>query len=178
MKRRPVVAVIGNGQATAAACAVAEELGRLLVERGFRVVTGGLGGVMEAASRGAQQAANKHDGDVIGILPGTDATSANPYVDIVIPTGMGLARNVLVVQTAAAVVAVGGGAGTLSEMAHAWQSDRLLVAIALDGVSGQFAGSSLDARDRPPILRANSAREAVDSVANGLAHAGDDPQPG
>lgn len=170
MKRRPVVAVIGKGQAPASTCAVAEELGRLLVERGYRVVTGGLGGVMQAASRGAQQAPNKREGDVIGILPGPDALAANPYVDIVIPSGMGQARNVLIVQTADAVVAVGGGAGTLSEMAHAWQSDRILVALTVEGFSAQFAGRCLDERPRPPILRATSAVEAVALVASALAH--------
>lgn len=169
MTPRPIVAVIGKGQATAATCAVAEQLGRLLVERGFRIVTGGLGGVMEAASRGAHHATNRREGDVIGILPGADRAAANPYVDIVIPSGMGYARNVLVVQTASAVVAVGGGAGTLSEIAHAWQSDRLLVALDLEGVSGQFAGISLDERARIPILRADNAAEAVDLVVNGLA---------
>src|SRR5215211_7592544 len=95
--RRRVIAVIGNGRPTPVAEVVAEELGRLIVERGWRLVTGGLGGVMEAASRGAQRAHGYREGDVVGILPGGDARAANPHVDSVVPTNMGYARNVLVV---------------------------------------------------------------------------------
>ena len=162
---RPIIAVIGNRDATAAQCEFAEQIGRLLVERGFRVLTGGLGGVMEAASRGARSASNWREGDVIGILPGSSTGAANPYVDIVIPSGMGYARNVLIIQTAQALVAVGGGAGTLSEVALAWQSDKPIVALSVpelvQGVSGEFAGRALDARRRPPVLGATTAEEAV-----------------
>src|SRR5690606_26742727 len=84
---RPIVAVVGNRDATRAQCELAEDVGRLLVERGFRVLTGGLSGVMEAACRGARSASNWREGDVIGILPGSCAEAANPYVDIVIPSG-------------------------------------------------------------------------------------------
>jgi uncharacterized protein (TIGR00725 family) len=156
--------VIGNGQASDESCRVAEEVGRLLIEDGFRLVTGGLGGVMEAASRGARGASRRSDADVIGILPGSDPTAANPYVDIVIPSGMGYARNVLIVQTAEAVIAIGGGAGTLSEIALAWQADRALIALAVEGFSGEWAGRALDARARAPIARAASAAEAVSLV--------------
>jgi uncharacterized protein (TIGR00725 family) len=128
-----VVAVIGNSQASAEALRIAEQLGRLVVERGWRLVTGGLGGVMEAAARGAHQARRYREGDVIGILPGSDPALANPWVDIAVPTGMGHARNVLVVATADAVVAIGGGAGTLSEMALAWQLGRPLVGLLVEG---------------------------------------------
>jgi uncharacterized protein (TIGR00725 family) len=168
MIRRPVVAVIGNAKATPAQCTLAEELGRLLVEHGCRVLTGGLGGVMEAASRGARSAANYGDGDVIGILPGDDAALANEFVDIAIPSGMGFARNVLIVRTAAAVIAVGGGAGTLSEIAHAWQADRIIVVLTGEGISGEFGGRALDDRPRPPILKALSARSAVELVLENL----------
>src|SRR5688500_12544065 len=114
--RRRVIAVIGNGRATPECAALAEELGKLIVERGFRLVTGGLGGVMEAASRGARRANGYREGDIVGILPSGDASTANPYVDVVVPTNMGYARNVLIVTMADAVVAVGGGAGTLTEI--------------------------------------------------------------
>lgn len=168
MTRRPIVAVIGNAKATPAQCALAEEVGRLLVEHGCRVLTGGLGGVMEAASRGAHSAANRSDGDVIGILPGDDATLANEFVDIAIPSGMGFARNVLIVRTAVALIAVGGGAGTLSEIAHAWQADRIIVALTAEGISGELGGRALDDRPRPPILKALSARSAVELVIENL----------
>ena len=169
MTRRPIVAVIGNAQATPAQCALAEELGKLLVEHGCRVLTGGLGGVMEAASRGARGAANRTDGDVIGILPGDDPALANEFVDIAIPSGMGFARNVLIVRTAVALIAVGGGAGTLSEIAHAWQADRTIVALATEGFSGELAGRALDDRPRPPILKALTAQAAVELVIERLA---------
>ncbi len=158
---RPIVAVIGNGSASSEACALAQEVGRRLVEAGCRVLTGGLGGVMQAASRGAQLASNHADGDVIGILPGARREDANPYVDIVVPSGMGYARNVLIVQTAEALIAIGGGAGTLSELALAWQSDKPIVALDLPGFSGEFAGKALDGRPRREVLRATSAEAAV-----------------
>lgn len=168
MTRRPIVAVIGAAHATSEQRVLAEELGRLLVEHGCRVLTGGLGGVMEAASRGARGAANHSDGDVIAILPGEDPGLCNEFVDIVIPSGMGLARNVLIVRSAAAVVAIGGGAGTLSEIAHAWQADRTIVALATDGFSGEFAGRALDDRPRAPILRATTPESAVELVLQSL----------
>lgn len=167
--RRPIVAVIGNNAAGAHAIEVAEEVGRLVVERGYRLVSGGLGGVMEAASRGAHRAAGYREGDVIGVLPGGVAAAANPYVDIAIPTNMGYARNVLVVTMADAVIAVGGGSGTLSEMAMAWQLGRVLVGLEVDGWSAKLAGSALDDKRPDAILGAKSAAQAVDLVAEQLA---------
>ena len=94
---------------------VAEEVGRLLAEAGAVVVTGGLGGVMEAASKGAREAG----GTTLGILPGSDRREANPWVTVAVPTGMGEARNALVVRAADGLIAVGGEWGTLSEIALA-----------------------------------------------------------
>lgn len=159
--RRPVIAVIGNGAASAEHVRVAAELGRLVVERGWRIVSGGLGGVMEAASRGAHEAASYREGDVIGILPGGDASRANAYVDIAIPTNMGYARNVLVVASADAVVAVGGGSGTLTEMAMAWQLGKVVIGIAVDGWSARLAGTALDDKRADTVLAARDAAEAV-----------------
>ena len=163
--RRPVVAVIGNSQATAEALRIAEDLGRLVVEHGWRLVTGGLGGVMEAAARGAHQARRYREGDVIGILPGGDPTLANRWVDIAVPTGMGHARNVLVVATADAVVAIGGGAGTLSEMALAWQLGRPLVGLLVEGHSLRFAGQALDSARAERVWPAEDADQAVARLA-------------
>jgi uncharacterized protein (TIGR00725 family) len=109
------VAVIGDGFCSADTSLLAEEVGRLLAEKGAAVVCGGLGGVMEAACRGAKSAG----GLTIGILPGTSRRDANPYVDIPIVTGMREARNVIVVSSAQSVIAVCGSFGTLSEIAHA-----------------------------------------------------------
>jgi uncharacterized protein (TIGR00725 family) len=109
------VAVSGGGDADGEACRWAEEVGRELARRGAVVVTGGLGGVMEAASRGAKSAG----GTTIGILPGDDRADANPWVDVAVPTGLGEGRNALLVRTVDALIAVAGEFGTLSEIALA-----------------------------------------------------------
>jgi hypothetical protein len=110
-----IVAVIGAGQCSNEVAQVAESVGRELARRGAALVCGGLGGVMEAACRGAKS----EGGLTIGILPGFSRREANPYVDIPVVTGLGEARNVIVVRTAQAVIAVDGGYGTLSEIAYA-----------------------------------------------------------
>jgi len=110
-----IVAVIGDGFCSAETARLAEEVGRQLAEKGATVLCGGLGGVMEAACRGAKRAG----GLTIGVLPGRNRRDANPFVDIPIVTGMGEARNVIVVSSAQSVIAVSGGYGSLSEIAHA-----------------------------------------------------------
>jgi uncharacterized protein (TIGR00725 family) len=110
-----IVAVIGDGLCSAETARLAEEVGRQLAEKEATVICGGLGGVMEAACRGAKSAG----GLTIGVLPGFDRRDANPYVDIPVVTGMREARNIIVVSSAHAVIAVSGGYGTLSEIAHA-----------------------------------------------------------
>jgi uncharacterized protein (TIGR00725 family) len=109
------IAVIGGSEAAPHVSAVAEEIGRGLGSAGVTVVCGGLGGVMEAACRGAKSAG----GRTVGILPGSDPSTANQWVDVIIATGLGEARNSLVVNSAAAVIAVDGEYGTLSEIALA-----------------------------------------------------------
>lgn len=111
----PCVAVVGAGQCTDAVARMAEEVGRQIARLPADLVCGGLGGAMEAAARGAQMAG----GRTIGILPGIQKTSANPHIEIIIPTGMGQARNVIVVLAADIVLAVGGEFGTLSEISLA-----------------------------------------------------------
>ena len=160
--RRRVAAVVGANTASEAILAAAEAVGAGLVDAGFRVATGGLGGVMTAASRGARRAAAWSDGTVIGVLPGLVAAEANPFVDIVVPTGMNYARNVIVVAMADVVIAVGGGAGTLSEIALAWQHGKPIVALDLgDGWSSRLAGEQLDPRRDDGIHRAQSPDDAV-----------------
>ena len=117
---RPRVSVIGAGEATPAEIALARALGRALGAAGAIVVTGGHGGVMEAASRGCVEGG----GLSVGLLPGTDPTQANPWVTLPLATGLGEARNALVVRAGEAVVAVGGSWGTLSEIALARKMGR------------------------------------------------------
>ena len=113
-RKRTRVAVIGGSRPGRAALDQAFEVGRLLGERGAVLVCGGLGGVMEAAARGARAAG----GLTVGILPGADVREANPSIDIPVATGLGYTRNSLVVMNADAVIAVDGEYGTLSEIAY------------------------------------------------------------
>lgn len=115
MDRQLIISVIGESNARPHISALAEQVGRELAQRGVIIVCGGLGGVMEAACKGAKSAG----GMTVGILPGDSPLSANDYIDIPIITGMGYARNSVVAKTGIAVVAVGGAYGTLSEIGHA-----------------------------------------------------------
>ena len=130
-------------------------MGRLLAQRGVSIVTGGLGGVMEAASAGFQAGAEtlapERRGVAIGIVPGRAADEANAWVDVVVATGLGEARNVLVVNTAAALIAVGGEYGTLSEVALALKAGKRVVSLGSWEVD-------------PAVHRAATADEAVDLV--------------
>ena len=125
------VSVIGSGPAWEGA---AEEIGRLLAERGCTVVTGGLGEVMAAAHRGAKTAG----GTTVAILPGEDRQGANPWADHVVATGIGHARNLAVAASGDAVIAVGGSWGTLAEMAFARRLGRPVIALegapAVEGI--------------------------------------------
>ena len=145
-----LIAVIGGEQPSEAAAREAEEVGRLLARNGCTVICGGRGGVMEAACRGARS----EGGHTIGILPGNDRSDANPYVEFPIVSGIGLARNSMVVLSAAAVIAIDGSYGTLSEIAYALNYGRTVV--GLDTWSFNSA-SEPDSR----VLRASDAAEAV-----------------
>ncbi|PYP49253.1 MAG: TIGR00725 family protein [Gemmatimonadetes bacterium] len=123
--RAPLVAVVGGGKCSGAEAAWAAAVGRLVAEGGAVLVCGGLGGVMEAAARGAKQAG----GLTIGILPGSDPEAANPHIDVAIATGMGEMRNALIVRAAGAVIAIGGGWGTLSEIALARRIETPVVGL-------------------------------------------------
>jgi len=114
------VSVIGGSTVTESEAETANAVGRHLAKRGHTVVCGGYGGVMEAACRGASEA----DGRTIGILSSDDPDDANPYVDVPIATGLGHARNVIVVMNGEAVIAIDGGNGTLSELGFAGVYDR------------------------------------------------------
>lgn len=117
---RPAVAVCGASLPTAAQAALAEEVGGLLARRGVLVVCGGLGGVMASVARGAAAAG----GSCLGLLPGDDLAGAAPDLSLALPTGLGELRNALVVRAAGAVIAIGGGYGTLSEIALARRLGR------------------------------------------------------
>jgi uncharacterized protein (TIGR00725 family) len=157
------IAVIGSsGPITSEVYKLAEELGGAIASAGAVLITGGRGGVMEAASKGAK----KNRGLTVGILPGIEE-DANPYVDVVIVTGMGDARNVINVRSANAVIAVNGGAGTLSEIGHALKAGKRVIALRHSGgVAESMAGAVIDGGT---ILSADSAREAVELALEKLA---------
>lgn len=120
------IGVIGSSQCGQHDGTLAHEVGRLLAVREAIVVTGGLGGVMREASRGASDGG----GLVLGLLPGTEAAEANEFVTVVIPTGLGEARNALVVRASQAIIAVGGSWGTLSEIALAMRTGVPVIGLA------------------------------------------------
>jgi uncharacterized protein (TIGR00725 family) len=166
--RLPVVAVIGASSAEPHVLRIAEEVGRAVAARGWHLVCGGGGGVMEAACRGfgrgrrAPEARNL----ALGILPGDDPDWANAHVDLVVPSGIGIARNAVITRTAQAVIAIGGCSGTLSEIAFAWQMGRPIVALADGGGwAAELAGSAVDDRRDDTILSAASAEEAIELLA-------------
>ena len=145
-----IVAVVGSAECTAAEAATAAAVGRLLAESGAILICGGRGGVMAAACRGAKSAA----GLTVGILPGGDRSDANPWVDVPVVTGLGEARNALVVRSADAVIAIGGGYGTLVEIAFALKWGKPVVGLATWELARN--GES-DGR----IIRAATPQEAV-----------------
>lgn len=154
MKARRLIGVIGSRDCDAAVYDDACTVGRLLASRGFGVICGGLSGVMEAVCKGAAEAG----GLTVGVLPGEDPGSANPYVQVRIATGMGIARNVIIVRSSAAVIAMSGGAGTLSEIAHCLQLGVPVVGLRTHDVS-------------PDIVQVATPEEAVERAVE-LAAAG------
>lgn len=144
-QRYGAVAVVGPGDATPAEASTASAIGLGLASRGITVVCGGLGGVMEAACAGARSVG----GMTIGLLPGSDRADANRFVSVAIPTGMGELRNGLVIRAADAVVAVGGGHGTLSEIALALKAGKRVVGVDSWDVEGvEHAQDASDALAR------------------------------
>jgi uncharacterized protein (TIGR00725 family) len=117
MNPQKLIGVIGSHDCDRETYSRAVTVGRLLAENGWGVICGGLSGVMEAVCKGASDAG----GLTVGVLPGEDPESANPFVQVRIATGMSIARNVIIVRSSSAVIAMSGGAGTLSEIAHCLQ---------------------------------------------------------
>jgi uncharacterized protein (TIGR00725 family) len=147
---RLYIALVGGADATAADRELAHALGRGLAEAGAVLVCGGMGGSMEAACRGA----HSKGGLTVGILPGTERSQANPHVDVALPTGMGEARNALVVRAADALVAVAGEFGTLSEIALALATGVPVVGLGTWELAR--AGGQVDA-----FVRASTPEQAV-----------------
>ncbi|MBI1911369.1 MAG: TIGR00725 family protein [Deltaproteobacteria bacterium] len=142
---RTLIGIIGLGLEDEALNKIAGEVGALIGSAGLGLVNGGLFGVMQASARGCRQAG----GLTIGLLPGIDPKDANPYIDIPIPTGMGEMRNLLIVRAASALIAIGGGYGTLSEIALGLKSSKPVIGINTWDIS-------------PNIIKAATPSEAVE----------------
>ncbi len=148
MPARRYVGVIGAGECDVELARLAEDVGRRIAEAGAALVCGGMGGVMEAACRGAKAAG----GTTLGILPGPDRADANRYVDVAIATGVNEARNFVIIRTADALVAVGGSYGTLSEIGFALKAGKKVVGLRTWDIDG--------------IVPAATAEEAVRLVTD------------
>lgn len=153
MDRSRYVGVIGAGSCSDAIYELAREVGHEIGKRGWVLVCGGLGGVMEGAAKGCFEAG----GTTVGILPGPEREAANPYIHIALPTGLGEARNVLVVRASEALIAVAGGYGTLSEIGLALKMGRSVIGLETwQGIQG--------------IEHVSTASEAIEMVLRRLSH--------
>jgi uncharacterized protein (TIGR00725 family) len=145
-QKRHMVAVIGGRRVDKVLLREAEAVGMLLSQRGAVLVCGGLGGVMEAASRGAKSGG----GITVGILPQDHKKAVNEFIDVPIATGLGIGRNVIIARTADAVIAVGGEYGTLSEIAFALQMKKPVIGVSTWDIRG--------------VMSVKDAEEAVNKV--------------
>ncbi len=165
MRRRQVV-VIGSSEETGYKDE-AHSIGAFIASRGFVLITGGRGGIMESVSRGAAE----HGGTVIGILPGENLDLANPYCSIVIPTGMGYARNAVNILSADVVVAIGGKSGTLSELAYAKTFGKpVICCVFAGGWSASLPLIHIDGQEDGLIMQAENPDEAcrlIEEILNG-----------
>jgi len=147
----PLIGVIGARECDERIAKIAFEVGHSIAQSGYGLVCGGRGGVMKAAAEGCKAAG----GLTVGIIPSDRFEEANPFIDIVIPTGMGIMRNLLVVRSARGIIAVSGGYGTLSEIAYALQLSLPIIGIETWNVS-------------PAIREASTAQAAVTELIKGM----------
>lgn len=156
LSNRRLIGVIGLGHPDPALDPLAEKVGAGVAESGFVLVNGGLGGVMEASAKGCKEAG----GTSVGILPGLDPAEANPYIDVPVATGLGEGRNLLIVRAASALIAIGGGYGTLSEIALALKTGKPVVGL-----------NTWEISDR--ITRAKGPAEAVELALAAASRGGE-----
>jgi uncharacterized protein (TIGR00725 family) len=144
---KKLIGVIGARECPESSQKLAYEVGQEVAKYGYGLVSGGMMGTMELASRGCREAG----GLTVGIIPGDDPTLANPYLDVIIPTGMGIMRNLLVVRAAVGLIAIDGKYGTLSEIAYALQVGKPIVGLNTWDVSKD-------------VIKVNTAPEAVQTI--------------
>jgi uncharacterized protein (TIGR00725 family) len=162
--RKKQVVVIGSSDESAS-MPEAITIGQFIAEKGYVLITGGRGGIMEAVSRGAAESG----GTVIGILPGENIDSANRYCSVVVPTGIGFARNAINVLAADVVVAIGGQSGTLTELAYSRLYGKTLICCTFaGGWSAEFPRVPVEDRDGSRVFIARNAEEACSLIASVL----------
>jgi uncharacterized protein (TIGR00725 family) len=158
MIRKKQVVLIGDNGHFPEKNDIAYEIGKYIARNQWVLITGGRGGVMEAACRGAAE----ENGITVSIVPSDNFNEANPYSTIVIPTGIGFARNYTNALSADVIVAVGGGSGTLCEMSYGWQYQKPMIACSfVEGYSREFAGRKMDYRNQQPVLKAESLEDVL-----------------
>jgi len=166
MHRRRLIAIIGGSEQTCSEeeMNIAFEIGSSLIDNGYRILCGGYGGVMESVCKGARASEKYHEGDTIGIISTLDSNDANKYCDIVIATGINYARNQIITASGDAVVAIGGGTGTLSEIAFAWQLNKPLFAYSKSGWSGKLSEKRLDNKRTDTVIGFASVSELIEKI--------------
>ena len=168
---RPIIGVIGSNSelCTEEMTTFSEELGDSLMSEGFRIVTGGKGGVMEAVCRGAMNSESYFEGSTIGILPESEKKYSNNYCDIVIPSGIGISRNSIIINTADIIIAIGGGAGTLSEISFSWQKNKTILCVTpFGGWAEKLANKKIDNKQNIPILGVETIDQIIDFLSENL----------
>ncbi|PAF45594.1 TIGR00725 family protein [Helicobacter sp. 11S02629-2] len=166
-----IIAVCGNASLKGLSeetLELAYETGKAIIDSGYVLACGGLGGIMELACKGARASKNHKPNTIIGILPNYDRSIANPYVDLALPIGFDMARNLSLVSISHAVIAIAGGSGTLNELSASWQLGKLIVALGNEGYANKLGGTKLDDRREDMIYKANSAKEALELVGEKL----------
>jgi uncharacterized protein (TIGR00725 family) len=154
-----MISVIGGSESSESNLEIAEELGREIAKRDLVLVCGGMGGIMKSACKGAKS----ENGFTVGITPFDSKDASNDYCDIVIPTGLGYARNFLVAKAGDVVIAIDGSAGTLSEMAIAWFSDKPVIALtATGGWAEKLSEVKIDSRRSDHVFSAKNPKDALD----------------
>lgn len=144
------------------------QLGQQIATKDRIFVCGGLGGFMEAVCKGIKLSPDTFKGQTVGILPDDTSENANPYIDTAVATGTGIARNLIIVKTAEIIIAAGGGAGTLSEIAFAWQlKKKVLCVTQFDGWAKELAGKNLDDRQNGLLIPVNNIDEILKHLDNG-----------
>lgn len=172
-RNKKIISVIGyanSDKAPKETYNLAYKLGKSIIDSGYILANGGLGGIMEAVSKGARDSANYKERSIIGIIPNYDKNMANDYIDIALPIGFDVGRNISLISVSDAVIVIGGGAGTLNEISLAWQMNKLIIALGDFGWGGKLANTSLDDRRDDKIYKANSVKEALNILESKIAY--------